>query len=476
MHTIEYPAGETLIEAWRIPHGIATCLAPEPERGDDTKPHARAKHLHVLLEQEKALDAAFKAGRIPMLTGDRVPAKRYSEAALVAVADARAYLEPLGFELVEAVPAHIAAEYAELREQAERQKEASKAAGRYTLEEAANLLEMEAGERAGPMLDKLKAAAASGALPTYEPGKNARYAGKVVREFYEEAHAEDLNAWLEANEPRIVWRFALESLTPGAIATMRTQAAGDFQIWLATGETARRASEARGYTVKLDDLAATLHDTARDLLDAELARGAPGGNIGWWARLFACELAAQRGEALPDLGTCIEYENALAAAARSGQLTMRPPRASDFAEAVTPETTDKRLKDGLVVLKADMRAYAEQHAPGLLRSALLAEPAPKSAPAVEAATIAGPGKMGNSTKGKRAQPLSAEIEAAKREATNPDDAHSVYAVLQRWADERKAPFLGFVQGEGCKYQTPDGVEFFTLDALRKRMNRAAKTR
>ena len=285
-----------------------------------------------------------------------------------------------------------------------------------------------------------------------------------------------------------------DALTPGAIATMREmgwsearieaerrnteriQAAGGFPNWVAMCEAARKASEARGYPVKLDDLAATLPDTARDLLDAELARGAPGGNIGWWARLFACELAAQRGEAMPDLGTCIEYENALAAAARSGQLTMRPYRASDFAEAVTPETTDKRLKDGLVVLKADMRAYAEQHAPGLLRSALLAEPAPKSAPAVEAATIAGPGKMGNSTKGKRAQPLSAEIEAAKREATNPDDAHSVYAVLQRWADERKAPFLGFVQGEGCKYQTPDGVEFFTLDALRKRMNRAAKTR
>ena len=214
----------------------------------------------------------------------------------------------------ENVPAHINAEFAKMRKDAERQKEASKAAGRYTLEEAANLLEKQAGERAGPMLDKLKAAAASRALPTYEPGKNARYAGKVVREFYEEAHAEDLNAWLEANEPRIVWRF-----TPGSLT-------------------------------------------------------------------------------------------------------------------------------------------------------------PESAPAVEAATIAGPGTMRHSTKGKRAQPLSAEIEAAKREATNPDDAHAVYAVLQRWANEDKAPFLGFVEGAGCKYQTLGGEKFFTLDALRKRMNRAAKAR
>ena len=122
--------------------------------------------------------------------------------------------------------------------------------------------------------------------------------------------------------------------------------------------------------------------------------------------------------------------------------------------------------------KAELRAWAREHAPDLLGSALLVEP--KSAPAAEAATIAGPGKMGNSTKGKRAQPLSAEIETAKREATNPDDAYSVYAVLQRWADERKAPFLGLVKGVGCKYLTPDGkFEIFTPAALRKRMNRAA---
>jgi len=95
-------------------------------------------------------------------------------------------------------------------------------------------------------------------------------------------------------------------------------------------------------------------------------------------------------------------------------------------------------------------------------------------PVGEAATIAGPGAVRHSTKGKRAQPLDAEIEAAKHEATNPSDAHAVYAVLQRWAEERKAPFIGFVEGEGIKYQTPTGeVDFFTFAALRKRMSRAA---
>lgn len=183
-----------------------------------------------------------------------------------------------------------------------------------------------------------------------------------------------------------------DALTPRAIANMRElgiteakieelrllaereRAAGGFKNLVVACEAARIASEARGYAVQPEDFTVTVHGTARDSLDAAIARGAPGGNIGWWASLFARELAAQRGKEMPDPGTYIEYENALAAAARAGQLTMRPPRAPAFVEAVTPDTTDKRLKNGLVVLRADMRAYAEQHAPGLLKSELLAEP------------------------------------------------------------------------------------------------------
>lgn len=46
-------------------------------------------------------------------------------------------------------------------------------------------------------------------------------------------------------------------------------------------------------------------------------------------------------------------------------------------------------REGLYMTKAELRAWAKEHAPDLLGSALLAEP--KSAPAAEAATIAGPG-------------------------------------------------------------------------------------
>ncbi len=83
----------------------------------------------------------------------------------------------------------------------------------------------------------------------------------------------------------------------------------------------------------------------------------------------------------------------------------------------------------------------------------------------------------HSMKRKRAQPLDSEIDSAKLEALDPTDARAVFAVLQRHAEAGKGAFLGFVEGEGCKYRTPAGrVEFFTFEALRRRMSRAAKGR
>jgi hypothetical protein len=94
-----------------------------------------------------------------------------------------------------------------------RQEAWRRAAGRYTLEEAAEHLER-AGERLDTMLQKLKAAALARELPMYEPGRqgrieygNAAGQSRRVREFYEEAYWEDLNRWLDQNEPRIAFRF-----------------------------------------------------------------------------------------------------------------------------------------------------------------------------------------------------------------------------------------------------------------------------
>jgi len=117
----------------------------------------------------------------------------------------------------------------------ERQEQARKAAGRYTLEEAAGALEA-AGERGATMLARLKEAAASerdawGALPTYEPGREARnvYGSgegrvSVVREFYEHAYWDDLNHWLSKTEPRIRYRFP-DPATPRGTTEVNTPSA-----------------------------------------------------------------------------------------------------------------------------------------------------------------------------------------------------------------------------------------------------------
>ncbi|WJF91155.1 hypothetical protein QS306_05830 [Paraburkholderia bonniea] len=82
-----------------------------------------------------------------------------------------------------------------------------KEAGRYTLQEAAEEIERNIGERFGTMIEKLKAAVSAGALVVYEPGRNARYLPKTVRDFYEEARTADLNRWLAENELCITFRF-----------------------------------------------------------------------------------------------------------------------------------------------------------------------------------------------------------------------------------------------------------------------------
>lgn len=87
------------------------------------------------------------------------------------------------------------------------QTKRKQAAGRYTLEEAANEIDQHTGDRAGPMLEKLMQAVRDERLPVYEPGQTGRYQPKTVRGFYEEAYRCDLNKWLAENEPRIAWRF-----------------------------------------------------------------------------------------------------------------------------------------------------------------------------------------------------------------------------------------------------------------------------
>lgn len=84
--------------------------------------------------------------------------------------------------------------------------------GRYTLDEAAEEISRETGERRETVSQRLKEAARQGTLCVYAPGEKVklRYtAAKPVRTFHEEAYWDDLNAWLAENEPRLGYRFSL---------------------------------------------------------------------------------------------------------------------------------------------------------------------------------------------------------------------------------------------------------------------------
>ena len=282
-----------------------------------------------------------------------------------------------------------------------------------------------------------------------------------------------------------------DALTPEAIAAMRElgysaqqieaerqaaeriRAAGGFTNWVMMSEAARIASEARGYPVGPENFTVARFPDARAKLDS-MAGVRHRTSIVGWADAFALELAILNGKCRADRMHAHRLEQAMLQAARKGVLRMRTFDAVGAPVEVTADMAEDVITQRLATDTEDVRAWADQHWPELAESRLLAEP--QAAPAVEAVTESAPFKMGNSTKGKRAQPLAAEIEAAKREATNPDDYLSVFAVLQRHAELRKPPFLGFVEGEGCKYQTPSGVDIFTRDALRKRIKRATNAR
>jgi hypothetical protein len=101
--------------------------------------------------------------------------------------------------------------------------------GWFTLEEAARMLEAAGcGDAEGPggWIDKLCDAAKQGALPMHEPRtrERVRYArdngdDRRVRMFWEWAHVGDLSRWLEANEPRLQFRFDAPAASDAAMLT-----------------------------------------------------------------------------------------------------------------------------------------------------------------------------------------------------------------------------------------------------------------
>jgi hypothetical protein len=78
---------------------------------------------------------------------------------------------------------------------------------------------------------------------------------------------------------------------------------------------------------------------------------------------------------------------------------------------------------------------------------------------------------------RRAEPLHAVIKLAQSKAADASDWQSVWAALVKIAlsKEPPAPLLGYVDGEGVKYQLDDSarpVRWLTRDAIRQRFKRA----
>jgi len=122
-----------------------------------------------------------------------------------------------------------------------------RAAGRYTLREAAAHVADATGENQGPILDRLRAAAWKCELPTYRSRSNLRinvgraYTG--IGRGGEETYWNDLNAWLEKYEPHIPSRFPAPKSQDNKLADV--QQASDEPLTARDDEKPLRTRERR---------------------------------------------------------------------------------------------------------------------------------------------------------------------------------------------------------------------------------------
>lgn len=162
-----------------------------------------------------ALKQAIEAGEIVPLSPARVPLTEMVRTALgagsISVAALTAYVSRFGVEVRIGAPA----KWGEVAAQIERQDAERRAAGRYTLEEAAAHLSSFDERDTRALVRTFMRAAARGDLPVYLPGKTYRHhyedadvqTLQGVREFYEEVYWDDVNRWLEVHEVRMAERL-----------------------------------------------------------------------------------------------------------------------------------------------------------------------------------------------------------------------------------------------------------------------------
>jgi len=105
------------------------------------------------------------------------------------------------------------------------QDEERRTEGRYTLREAAEVLEEHTGTSAKDWLEKFELAVRVEQLLVYRPGEQARYCPKNVRADYDEAYWDDLNKWLRTYERRVKFQFDESHTREATNVTTRTASA-----------------------------------------------------------------------------------------------------------------------------------------------------------------------------------------------------------------------------------------------------------
>ncbi|MDA8120303.1 MAG: hypothetical protein M0Z85_09775 [Gammaproteobacteria bacterium] len=251
--------------------------------------------------------------------------------------------------------------------------------GRYTLREAAEAFAENTGEQLRVMRDKLMAAVESGALRVYAPGSEISYRSETVRDFYEEAYWNDLNAWLADAEPRSSWRFPEPTIAMLARKQREQEAehvaAGGFRAYVLKQEAVRTASEDRGYPVSPDAFTVKEYDSAQERLDAAASKKFALRSPCGWAELFALELAVLNGkqEAARARFHSRRFEQTLLDAARRGALRMRTLDPVAAPIEIEPDMRDDFVTQRLGVTTTDLQEWAAKHWPELAQSRLLAE-------------------------------------------------------------------------------------------------------
>ena len=194
-NVIKFPAGTNYWPVADLPELIAQALSLDG-RGNLS---AVAKHRAAIVSarESKQLNAVSPT--------DRLPVVHYQANADVNITDLQNYVEQFGISIQLALPDSDSSE--DLSRAYARQDAGRESAGRYTLRQASDELARNAVESADGFVEKFRRAVRAHELAVHRPGEQARYHPETVRDFYEEAYWDDLNVWLESNEPRLQWKF-----------------------------------------------------------------------------------------------------------------------------------------------------------------------------------------------------------------------------------------------------------------------------